>query len=121
VRGDILSRKQFLKLLATASSASMLPLGFLKFGNAQKAAGSDYFRIRPVLGGVYASSFIRLCQRARFKSFAQAVKCVRDRNVEFEVYRVSNNGNLVRNLARARVEAANRPEGNKPRATLLET
>jgi hypothetical protein len=96
----------------------MLPLGLLKFGRAGKAANSYHFRIRSVPGHVYASSFISLCQRARFKSFAQAVKCVRDRNVEFEVYRASNNGNLVRNLARARVEAANRPEGNKPRATL---
>lgn len=121
MQASVISRKQFLKLLAIASGTSLLPWSFVKLRNAQTAASSDHFRIRPVAGGVYASSFVKLCARARFKSFMHAVKCVRDRTIQFEVYRVSSSENLACYPARKRIEAAGRPEGNRPRATFFET
>ena len=117
-----MTRKGFLKVSILAGGALALSGAVVRFLNRSVLdASTHYFRIRPLPDRKYSESFLRLCRRARFSSFTQAIACVRGRDTEFEVYRVSQSDNLVRPTDRARFGRADRPEGSKPRATFSNT
>ena len=42
-------------------------------------------RIQPVAGKKYSESFLKLCERARFRTAQEAIKSVRDQVTEFEI------------------------------------
>jgi hypothetical protein len=118
-----LSRKSFLKLTALTLGGVSLPLAFFRLPQRNNRTGDGLclFRIRPLPGRNYSPSFIRLCQRARFRNLNHALSCVRTRDIEFEIYRVAQDENFVRPTGRVRLGRAKRPEGDKPRATFFET
>jgi len=78
-----ISRKRFLKLFGL-SSATMMAFPFFRLSrkhSPKKPAGP--IRIRPLAGRHYSPSFVRFCQRARFKSARQALAHVKDRRLAY--------------------------------------
>ncbi len=86
-----MTRKQFLRLSAVVAGVIALPVAITNVFRVRSLASSGNqsccYRIRPLTGGDYSTSFVRLCQRSRFRTVAAAVASVRAQSVEFEVYR----------------------------------
>ncbi|MGI8966141.1 MAG: hypothetical protein ACR2H1_08670 [Limisphaerales bacterium] len=68
-------------------SAALVALPFVNSHFRKEATKKTVgaIRIQPIPGKTYSPSFLRFCQRARFSSVNEAVKRVRDRNIEYRV------------------------------------
>jgi hypothetical protein len=79
IKGKI-SRKEFLSVTGLALAGTFtISSPFLSFLNKGK------YRIQPIAGKKYSPSFLAFCERARFHSVKEAVKCVKDQTSEFQV------------------------------------
>ena len=119
-----MTRKQFLKLSAAVGGVIALPTGFINLvrGRSSGANANQFsFRIRPLPNRNYSESFLRLCQRARFRSVTQALASVRSRDLEFEIYRIARHENFVRPGRPDTARPVGPARGNKPRATFFDT
>lgn len=75
-----ISRKKFLGVTGLAITGTFIgTFPFLALLNKGK------YRIQPISGKKYSPSFLAFCERARFHSVKEAVKCVKDQTSEFEV------------------------------------
>ena len=75
-----ISRKKFLGITSLAISGSFMAISpFLAFLNKGK------YCIKPIEGRKYSPSFLAFCERARFHSVKEAVKCVKDQTSEFQI------------------------------------
>ena len=76
-QGCVITRKKFIGVTGlTALGASFGGVQLLKRGKV---------RIQPMTGKKYSPSFLAFCERARFHSVKEAVKCVKDQTSEFQV------------------------------------
>lgn len=79
IKGKI-DRRKFLKVSSLALTGTvMAATPFLS--HLQKGK----YRIQPIAGKKYSPSFLAFCERARFHSVKEAVKCVKDQTSEFQV------------------------------------
>lgn len=75
-----IKRRKFLKISGLAlSGALIITAPFLTHFKRGK------YRISPIEGKKYSPSFLAFCERARFHSVKEAVKCVKDPTSEFQV------------------------------------
>lgn len=73
----VITRKKFISLTGLALlGASAGGIQFLQRGKV---------RIKPIAGKKYSQSFLKLCERGRFRTAQEAIKSVRDQVTEFEV------------------------------------
>ncbi|MBX7157084.1 MAG: hypothetical protein K1X66_01670 [Verrucomicrobiae bacterium] len=73
----VITRKKFISLTGLALLGASA--GGIQFLNRGKV------RIRPLLGRKYSESFLKLCERGRFRTAHEAIKSVRDQVTEFEI------------------------------------
>jgi len=78
-----ISRKSFLKVLGWASAAAAFRVPAALRKSAPKQSSATVLRIHPIPGKAYSPSFLRFCERARFRSAHEAVVRVKDRRIEY--------------------------------------
>lgn len=74
-----ISRKKFLGI------TSLTLVGTFIASSPFLSLDRGKYRIKPIAGKKYSPSFLKLCERGRFRTAQEAIKSIRDRVTKFEV------------------------------------